>query len=429
MKVVHLSTSVSTSSANYRLHTILLKKGIESDILVLHDMCKNLERVHAISGYGFKYRVYKTLAYYLNIIEFLFLHKIAQVPKGMPYTSGILGIDVRKIPLVKKADIIHLHCVNSAFLSLSSLKKLFNMNKPMVITLHDSWFLTGGCHVLNGCHKFSKECHQCPQLEYWRILTTRQFQKKYKIFQKFKNGVLTAPSEWTYKNVKTSKIASYIPCYIIGNTLDYNVFDIMKDSEITEKIGIINTKRKIRLLFGALNSTVTPYKGFSYLAKALEKLKNERPILAENIELNVFGSDGTDNEIISMYECRFWGCINDERKLAAIYNLCDIYVVPSLEDSFNQTVLESCACGTPVVSFKTGGICDIIEHKVTGYLAEYKNIDDLISGILWMIDNNENNRLGKRARKRAIEKFSEDSISKKFIQIYESIAQISTETK
>jgi glycosyltransferase, family 1 len=75
------------------------------------------------------------------------------------------------------------------------------------------------------------------------------------------------------------------------------------------------------------------------------------------------------------------------------------------------------ACETPVVAFKTGGIVDIIDHKVNGYLADYRNVEDLAVGIQWVIDNNQNNYLGKQGRDKVIKCFSNDIVATKFIAL------------
>ena len=419
MKIVHCSTYVGHSSANYRIHKALLKQGIDSKILVL----KNdnlLEEVYEIGKYGIKYKTYGNVAYYLNIIEFLTFDKILKLQKGMPFTSGWLGIDICKIPIIKEADIIHLHCVNGAYLSLLAIKRLFNLGKPIVITLHDSWFLTGGCHVLNGCSQYMTGCCECSELVYGFDVVKKLYQNKMNIFSIFK-GALTAPSQWTLENARISKITQNIPCYVIGNTLDFNTFDIMSRGMIEKELGCIQENSKTKILFGAQNSTSTPYKGFSYLIQLLEKLKENDPLITERMELHIFGSEEKKVDIFRGYECHFWGYVDDERKLAAIYNLCDVYIVPSLEDSFNQTVLESCACGTPVVSFKTGGINDIIEHKVMGYLAEYKSVDDMEKGLQWVVENNISNQIGIKAREKVMDNFSQDTIAKKYIEVYSNI--------
>lgn len=417
MKVVHCSTSVSFSSANYRMHIALLESGIQSDILTLHKSSIDMTNVHEITEYGKKYAICSKTAYFFSILEYLFLDKIAGAMQGMPFTTGIIGCNICNVPLVKDADIIHIHCVNGGFLSIHSMKKLLELNKPIVITLHDSWFLTGGCHVLNGCREFANGCENCKELKRLKYISKKIFLDKSKICSK--SILLTAPSQWTYGNAIQSKLFSKNKCYIVGNTLNFKVFSSMEEQEIFEILKIKKDRRKIKLLFGALNSTNTPYKGFSYLLEMLNEMLNKCPELSQNVELNIFGAEEHPNNIISHFQYKYWGYVSEERKLAAIYNYSDIFVVPSLEDSFNQTVLESCACGTPVVSFQTGGICDIIQHKETGYLAKYKDSKDLLQGILWMIDKKE--IIGIQAQKYVRNTFAQKNIADKFVRIYEEI--------
>lgn len=79
------------------------------------------------------------------------------------------------------------------------------------------------------------------------------------------------------------------------------------------------------------------------------------------------------------------GRLNDEYSLSLLYNAVDIFITPSLADNFPNTILEALACATPVVAFNTGGIPDLVKHKLTGYLAEYKSSKSLAQGIEWIL--------------------------------------------
>jgi len=93
-----------------------------------------------------------------------------------------------------------------------------------------------------------------------------------------------------------------------------------------------------------------------------------------------------------------------------LYNACDVFILPSLAEAFGQTALEAIACGRPVVGFNIGGIPDIIKHKVTGYLANYKDADDLSLGIRWVLDNQRYNDLSAACRSFAIQNFSSNRV-------------------
>jgi len=98
-------------------------------------------------------------------------------------------------------------------------------------------------------------------------------------------------------------------------------------------------------------------------------------------------------------------------------------IVPSRQDNLPNTAVEAQACGTPVVSFDTGGLSNIVEHQKTGYLAKAFNTRDLANGITWVIEQNGSNKLGNNARERAVEKFSEKKISEDYVSIYKKLLE------
>jgi glycosyltransferase involved in cell wall biosynthesis len=106
-------------------------------------------------------------------------------------------------------------------------------------------------------------------------------------------------------------------------------------------------------------------------------------------------------------------------KLANAYAASDVFLTTSLEDNLPNTVMESLACGTPVVSFTTGGIPDMVQHQKNGYLAKYKDAEDFMAGINWVYQHPEKEKLNKEARKTVMEKFSEEVIAARHIEMYQ----------
>ena len=101
--------------------------------------------------------------------------------------------------------------------------------------------------------------------------------------------------------------------------------------------------------------------------------------------------------------------------------MADIYVFPSLDDNLPGTVMEALACETPVATFSTGGIPDMVHHKKNGYVAEYKNAKDLAEGIIWIYHNNLNNILGKNGRKHILSTYSMQNIGTQYKKLYEEL--------
>ncbi|NLD46386.1 MAG: glycosyl transferase family 1, partial [Clostridiaceae bacterium] len=103
------------------------------------------------------------------------------------YTYSLLGFDVSKIEEIRKSDVIYLHWVQGGFLSLSSIRKILELNKPVVFFMHDMWSITGGCHYSFNCDNYKTRCGNCQVFSNQRDndLSTRQFDKKQKLYSQF----------------------------------------------------------------------------------------------------------------------------------------------------------------------------------------------------------------------------------------------------
>ena len=119
-------------------------------------------------------------------------------------------------------------------------------------------------------------------------------------------------------------------------------------------------------------------------------------------------------------------CVNilsnlSRQELVSLYNLASVMVVPSLTENLSCAIMESLSCATPVVAFNIGGNGDMIEHKVNGYLAKEKDDADLAEGILWCLENNEDNRLGKAGREKVARSYTFDVVCRQYKALYESV--------
>lgn len=416
MKVVHCSNSISNSSAVTRLHRALLKRGDDSQILTLHNNdCIEQTKEFSASALKEKYH------HYNEAIENYLMRKRYDIPADIPFCFGRVGYDITADEWIKEADIIHLHWVSGNFLSIKAIHKLLMLNKPVVWTLHDSWTLTGGCHVKLGCEYYKEMCGTCPVLN-----STKKRDRTYYVMENKKqllrnpNLTLIAPSNWMLNNIKNSLIFSQVNAYRIPNTLDTSVFREYTQNEIERAL---NYKRdnKIHILFGAVDSTTTSYKGFKYLKETLGILYREYPQTACRMVLHVFGAEEIKDGCLEQFEIKCWGMIRDARTLAYIYNLADAYVFPSVDDNLPSTVMESLACATPVACFRTGGVPDMVQHKFNGYIAIQRDVRDLLHGIMWILENNYDNILGKNGLTYVKKHYAEDIIARAHEELYDKV--------
>jgi glycosyltransferase involved in cell wall biosynthesis len=152
-------------------------------------------------------------------------------------------------------------------------------------------------------------------------------------------------------------------------------------------------------------------KGFAFLQKALEKIQNE------NILSCAIGSKtqlDNHNNIIAL------GRIVDERLMAIAYAAADVFVIPSLEDNFPNTMIEALLCGTPVIGFPVGGIIDAIDDEINGYICSEISVNALKETIEKFLENPnffDRSKIAQNAK----EKYALSIQAKKYIDLFQQI--------
>lgn len=160
-----------------------------------------------------------------------------------------------------------------------------------------------------------------------------------------------------------------------------------------------------------MSATTDKNKGFDLILKSLEKIKQKR-----DLELLVFGNK-TDEIIKTNLPVKFFGRINNDKKINLLYASANLVIVPSRSENLPNVLLEAFSSGTPAVAFEIGGIPDIIDHKKNGYLAKPFDVDDLRRGIEWCVKNDKRNTwLSRNARKKAKLKFCQEVQTENYIK-------------
>lgn len=271
-------------------------------------------------------------------------------------------------------DIIHLHNLHNCYINLPMLFSFIKKyNIRVVWTLHDCWAFTGQCphFTIAKCEKWKKGCYECNQFKlYPKSYVDRtkiMWRLKKRWFTGVKNMILVTPSEWLKQLVLQSYLREY-PVKVINNGVDLTVFKKVKTKNIS-KYGI--DKNKFVLL--GVSFGWSKRKGvdiFVELAKKLDLKKYQIVMVGvdENIKkilpLDIVAIDKTQNQM----------------ELVELYSMADLFVNPTREENYPTVNMEAIACGTPVLTFRTGGSPEMLNDS-TGAVVESNDIEELIEKI------------------------------------------------
>ncbi len=414
MKVVHIvagDLSGGAAKGAYNIHKALRKKGVESFLLT--NGKNNSKDPYVISVSESK------ISKIINLLRPRFEQlKLKRYRKSLNTikSSGEppFAVNFSKYKQVQEADIINLHWINGGMININSLKRI---NKPIVWTVRDMWPLTGICHYALGCEKYKTGCGQCFQLgsNKKKDLSYKISHLKRKIA---KNIVTVSVSRWIHEQVSASYPFKNSKNIYIQNCIDTSEFEKI-NKETAKNILNIPLDKKI-ILMGAQNVNDS-YKGGKYLKELIEKLN------ANKYFVLLLGRCNSElKELLEKHnlQYRIMGFISDSLSLRIIYSASDVFVMLSIQDALPKMPVEAMCCGTPVVSFDTSGLKDIVDHKQNGYRANAFDVNDLLNGIMWICENEQYGTLCSNAVEKATTYFDANIVADKYIELYKKILKV-----
>lgn len=262
-----------------------------------------------------------------------------------------------------KPDIIQLHNLHEAYINLPMLFKYIKKhNIKTVWTLHDCWAFTGHCPYFDivGCNKWKTGCYGCPQYkEYPKSLFDNSkimYRLKRKWFTGVENMTIVTPSEWLASLVKESYLKDY-PVKVINNGIDLNVFK-PTESDFREKYALENKYIVLGVAFGWGRRKGLDV--FVELAERLDKVKYKIVLVGTDDNVDKLLPDN----IISIHRTQ------SQTELAEIYAAADVFANPTREENYPTVNMEAIACGTPVVTFNTGGSPEMLDETCGAAVAK-----------------------------------------------------------
>jgi glycosyltransferase involved in cell wall biosynthesis len=408
MKVLALSFSDldgGAARACYRLHTSLRDVGIDSEIWV-NSVKSRDPSVHGPIGKWAKAmallrpRLATPLRRMLHTDNPI-IHSPAVVPSRWPERLN-----------ASEADVVHLHWVQGEMLSINDIARI---RKPIVWTLHDMWAFCGAEHYTtdlrwrDGYLRDNRPDHESGfDLNRW---TWERKRMQWSIPMH-----IVCPSQWLAGCVRASALMHDWPVSFIPNPIDFNRWRPIAPSLARQLMHL--PQDCPLLLFGAMGGGRDVRKGHDLLLAALVILRSEPSL--RNLRVVVFGQHAPDPPLNLDFPVHYAGHLDDDFSLRALYSAADVMVIPSRQDNLPNTGLEAQACGTPVVAFNTGGLADIVEHRITGALATPFEPESLAAEIRWVLEDRQ--RLGQlSANARAKRLSSPERVAQLYTEVYRSV--------
>lgn len=307
-----------------------------------------------------------------------------------------------------KPDIIHLHNIHGYFCNYKVLfEYLDTIDTPVVWTMHDCWPFTGRCFHFVGvdCYKWQTGCYDCTAEPGYTVSkycdrSKSSYELKKRLFSSVKNMTMVPVSDWQAAFLKDSFLKD---CKVqtIHNGIDLEKFKPMDGSRIRQKYGI--TDKYVLLGVAAQWSR---RKGFDDILSLRNKLSDKYSLVLIGL---------TQEQIISL-PAGIIGITRTEsqQELAEYYSMADCFVNLTYQDTFPTVNLEALACGTPVITYRTGGSPEAVD-KNTGMVVEQGNVDAVVDAVSHL----QLNSLSPEAcRNRAVEKYNKDKCFEQYIKLY-----------
>lgn len=397
MKLLQINTNVNSGSTGRIAEDIgklVMAMGHESTIAFGRGKRPSASQLIRIGGISdFRLHALKT--------RFLDLHGFG--------SANATRIFLEKVNALNP-DVIHLHNLHGYYLNVELLfNYLKSAHKPVFWTFHDCWPFTGHCSHFDGvnCFKWKTECHHCPNKKgyptSWFLDNSKyNYHRKKNLFTGIKNLTIVTPSNWLAEHVKNSFLKDY-PVKVIHNGIDLSVFQPVEKQEEISKHKLFE------------NAYILGVASIWNERKGLADFFRLREMLAKEIGIVLVG---LNQKQITSLPPGITGIARTENisELAALYRGASVFVNPTYVDNFPTTNLEALACGTPVITYNTGGSPEAINEN-TGLVVEKRDVKGLAEAIIAISDKGKE-YYQPLCRDRAEKLFNKEDRFKEYYQLY-----------
>lgn len=408
--VNHSDTLGGAAIVTFRLMQALRQQGIDARMVVytktsdektvdsiytrfLRSMAFCLERLRILPAVGFDYGQ---------------LFKVS---------TGSFALNVHHHPWVKEADIVCLNWINQGLMGVRGIRKLHEAGKKIVWTLHDMWAMTGICHHAHGCDHYLRECGDCQFLAGGGKpddLSHRCWKKKHRLLSGVPITYVTV-SHWLEECARNSSLLHDRRVLTIHNPFPIEQFYHTSDRKL---YSLFTEEKPNIIIFGAARLD-DPIKGLDYAIDALNHIFDNYPEIASTTAVYFFGHLKNKDAFDRLrFSHRWLGMVNDFKTIRYLCANAKVVLSSSLYETLGGTLVEGQAGGAIPVTFGGDGRNDVVEHLKNGYIARYKDTEDLAEGIMWALKADIPRQ---KLHESVGERFASPVIARRYIDLFSEI--------
>ena len=408
--VNHCDTLGEASIATFRLMQALRREGIDAR-MVVYTRTSNEPNISQVGS-----RLQRGLRYTMERLQIL-VHSGFSDKNIFAISTGSFALNVHKHPWIKEADIVCINWVSQGLMNLKGIKRLHEMGKKIVWTMHDMWAFTGICHESFVCDYYKDQCGNCMYLKdggHPDDLSHRVWEKKMRLYPDIPI-TFVAQTKWLELKARNSSLLRNKPVMTINSPIAVDWYYTTSD----QLIGTLLTGTKPNLIMIGATLLDGQGRGLEYSIDALNHIFDNYPEIASDTAVYFFGDLNDPSILDSLRMSHRWlGRVNDPKILRYLFSMAKVIMSSSLFDDLPVTMVEGMAGGAIPVFFGGFGREDLVTHLENGYSARPRDTVDLANGLVWAIQSDiSRDELHEYVESR----FSPKAVAEKYIELFAQI--------
>ena len=370
MNILQISANdiIGAQANGYMLHKYYLEKNYDSNMIVYAK--KSTDK-----------KVYLLNSALLNRLNGIIVR--LQSLLSLEFMLNPLGLQILFMKTFWKANVVNFQLIHGGqFISLFMLPVIAYFKKCTLLTIHDMFFMTGHCIHAMDCERWKTGCGLCPDLQMPFSIkrdTTAMIWKIKKWIFKHSKIHLVVGSDWQYQRVQSSPLLNHLPMHYIPYGVD-KVYDLRDKKICRAMLQIPEDADVIAFRYG---ESVSTFKGGKYTEEALSRYSPKKKTY-----LIIFQSLGFPAALKEKFHCIEYNWMNNEpNKIALALNAADIFLMPSLAESFGLMAIEAMACGVPSIVFEGTALPKTINAPHCGIAVPAKDVEALTNAIDLLLTN------------------------------------------